>query len=275
LFILGVAAVVTPLVVSARLVRFDVPIMIATAIVLMIMALDGRVSVLDGILLVLGAIAYTAWLLIQSRREHVAAREPGGVHERVPWIGSVAMAGAGLLLLVLGARWLVDGAVVIARQAGLSELVIGLTIVAAGTSLPELATSVLASVRGERDIAVGNIVGSNIFNVLMILGVTGLIGGGIDVPPAARNFDIPVMIAVVLACLPVFFTGAMIGRWEGLVFLLYYGAYVLYLVLQSTQHDALPAFSAVMLQFALPITFLTLGLLAWRWARRPRPPATR
>lgn len=271
LFILGISALIAPLAVTARLVRFDVPLMIAASLLLPLLAMDGQLGRLDALLLIGGGAGYTGWLVRQSRQERNSPEAAPLPEGRTPWASSIGLIVAGLAMLVVGAQWLVDGAVVIARWAGLSELVIGLTIVAAGTSLPELATSLLASLRGERDIAVGNIVGSNIFNLLVILGAGALVSG-IDVPAGALHFDIPIMIVVALACLPVFFTGARIGRWEGAVFLLYYGAYVLYLVLQSTQHDALPAFSIVMLEFALPLTFLTLGILAFRWWRQNRSP---
>jgi len=176
---------------------------------------------------------------------------------------------AGLVLLVAGARWLLDGATGIARAAGVSELVIGLTIVAAGTSLPELATSVLAALRGERDIAVGNVIGSCIFNLLAVLGFTAALSpGGIRVAGAALAFDIPVMAAVALACLPVFFRRQLIARWEGGVFVLYYVAYTLYLVLAATAHERLHDYREAMLGFVLPLTVLTVVLILWRsWVK--------
>jgi len=181
-------------------------------------------------------------------------------------------AAIGLSPLVIGARWLVDGAVTMAQALGLSELVIGLTIVAAGTSLPEVATSTVASLRGERDIAVGNIVGSNVYNILAGIGLAGILApDGLQVPPAALRFDIPVMIAVALACLPIFFTGNTIARWEGLLFFGYYVAYSLYLVLGATQHEALPAFSAIMLAFVLPLTAVTVLIVTVRAVRAKRP----
>ena len=162
------------------------------------------------------------------------------------------------------------GAVAFAQALGVSELVIGLTIVAAGTSLPEVATSILAAFRGERDIAVGNVVGSNIFNILAVLGLSGLVApGGLPAPAALLRFDLPVMIAVALACLPIFASGATIARWEGALFLFYYAAYTAYLVLAAQQHDALPAFSAVMEAFVLPLTAVTLAVVGWRAWRRP------
>jgi cation:H+ antiporter len=175
----------------------------------------------------------------------------------------------GLALLVLGARWLVDGATGLARAWGVSELVIGLTIVAAGTSMPEMATSIVAALRGERDIAIGNVVGSNIFNILSVLGVTSIVANGVPVPPGALNFDLPVMVAIAVACLPIFVTGGHVSRWEGALFLGYYVAYAIYLWMSMTQHDALPGFSAAMLYFALPATALGIGLsVLYAWQAR-------
>jgi cation:H+ antiporter len=154
---------------------------------------------------------------------------------------------------------------------GVSEVVVGLTIVAAGTSLPEVATSVIATIKGERDIAVGNVVGSNIFNILAVLGISSTVApSGLVVADSMMAFDLPVMVAVAVACLPIFFTAHTISRWEGWLFLGYYIAYTLYVVLAATQHDALHGYSRVMSWFVLPLTAVTLALLAWRsWRTRP------
>jgi cation:H+ antiporter len=271
LLILGLSASIAPLVVSRQLVRADVPVMIGVAFVFALLAFDGNISRLDGMLLFAGALGYSAYTLIQSRKEGTPpTAESEQAPSRAPWPLQVALVVVGLAMLVLGSEWLVNGAVAFAETLGVSELIIGLTIVAAGTSLPEVATSVLASMRGERDIAVGNVVGSNIFNVLSVMGLTALVApAAIPVPDAALAFDIPVMLAAMLACLPIFFTGYMIARWEGLLFLGYYVAYTLYLILNATQHAALPIFNAVMLLFVLPLTAITLAVLAVRALRSP------
>jgi len=280
LLILGTSALITPLVVAQRLVWLDVPLMIAASVAVLLFGLDGRIGRSEGSFFVLGAILYTVFLLRQSRRESQAVRaeykaefgvtsSTGGLSS---WILSAGFVLGGLATLVLGSRWLVQAAVTIAQGMGVSELVIGLTVVAVGTSLPELATSILAALRKERDIAVGNIVGSNLFNILLVLGLTGAVTpGGVPVPGAALAFDIPVMIAVAVACLPIFFTGHRIVRWEGLLFLGYYAVYTAYLVLASARHEALPLVSLVMGFFVLPLTFITLGTIAvraWRTLRR-------
>ncbi|MDX1253122.1 MAG: calcium/sodium antiporter [Gammaproteobacteria bacterium] len=275
LFILGVSALIVPLVVSQQLVRFDVPLMIGVSVLLLVMAFDGRIDGFDGLLLITGIVAYTVFAIRQGRKESAAVQAEYALKYgdgKTRWLGrlpvQIALIIGGLALLVLGAHWLVGGAVVIARLLGVSELIIGLTIVAAGTSLPEVATSIVAALRGERDIAVGNIVGSNLFNILAIAGIASAVTpDGLEVAASLIHFDIPVMIAVALACLPIFASGHRIARWEGALFLGYYAAYVLYLILAATQHATLPAFSAVMLGFVLPLTAVTLiVLLAGRWA---------
>lgn len=295
LFILGACALIAPLTVNRQLVRFDVPVMIAVSVLALVLALDGRFVAWEGVVLVVGVVAYTAWSVRQSRRQQAAEAageeaqvELAGV--RAGWLAVLAAAAAatwggwalgwvgtveavvvsvgaavfalgsvlarggrsasdvlhqigfvagGLGVLVIGARWLVDGAVELAVGLGVSETVVGLTIVAAGTSLPEVATSIVATVRGQRDIAIGNVVGSNIYNILAILGISTLVTpGGLAVAPQMVTFDVPVMLAIAVACLPVFYSGYLIRRWEGGLFLVLYIGYTAFLILQSTGADA-------------------------------------
>jgi len=278
LFILGVSALIGALFVAQQLIRLDVPLMIGVSFLLLLLGLDGRIGRLDGLLLFAGIVVYTVFAVYQSRKESKLVEaeydhEYGQDGRMGLWriLRNIGLVIVGLALLVVGARWLVDGAVSIARALELSELVIGLTIVAVGTSLPEVATSVIASLRGERDIAVGNIVGSNLFNIMAVLGLSAAVApNGVQVPVAALQFDIPFMIAVAVACLPIFFTGYRIARWEGVLFVAYYVAYTIYVILDATKHDALPAYSTMLLGFAVPLTAVTLGLLAvraWRAGR--------
>ncbi|HUG44381.1 MAG TPA: calcium/sodium antiporter [Acidobacteriota bacterium] len=275
LIVLGASAVVAPLTVSGQLIRSDVPVMILASFATFLFCLDGRLSTTDAVVLVLCGGLYVFWLIRASKKQNrvnslelpskaLSSRQSSSL---LPQIGLVIF---GIFLLAVGAKWLVDSAMVFAQVLGVSELVVGLTIVAGGTSLPEVATSVLAAFKGERDLAVGNVVGSNLFNIFLVLGVAGIISpGGIPVSPAAIYFDFPVMLAVAVACLPIFFTGNVISRWEGAVFLGYYVAYALYLFLASSDHDALASiYSTVMLLFVLPITALTLAVVTWRAIRR-------
>lgn len=277
LFILGLSAAITPLVVSQQLIRWDVPLMIGVSVLAYLMALDGKIGRWDGFFLFSGIIAYTYFAIRASRTEKAPVREeyeqefggkPSPGKAGPLWI-QIALILGGLALLVLGARWLVASAIQIATSLGVSEVIIGLTIVAAGTSLPEVATSVIASIRGERDIAVGNVVGSNIFNILAVLGLSSLVSpSGVAVAPSLEGFDIPVMIAVAVACLPIFFTRHRINRWEGWLFLGYYAAYTVYLILASMKHDALPLFGFTMLWYVAPVTVLTLAIGVYRHIRR-------
>ncbi|MCH4563621.1 calcium/sodium antiporter [Halomonas sp. EGI 63088] len=271
LFILGVSALIVPLVVAQQLVRFDIPLMIGLSVVVLLMALDGGIGRLDGLLLVTGLLVYLALLFVQNQRSTVdTPSDAGAASDHRHWGIHLGLVAGGLVVLVLGSRWFVEGAVAFAAYLGVSEQVIGLTIIAAGTSLPEVVTSIIAALRGERDIAVGNVVGSNVFNILGVLGLTGLLApSGIAASPAMVGFDIPVMIAVALACLPICFTRGAISRWEGGVLLGYYLAYTLYLILAAARHDALPGFGATMLYFVLPLTALTLLVLAVQEKRRP------
>ncbi len=268
LFILGISALITPLVVNMQLIRQEVPIMLGVSLLLVALGLDGRISFTDAALLFVLIVVYTVFLVVQSRRETQAGKdalsdevEPvveGAWDSKLP--AQLVLIAAGLAALVVGSDWLVTAAVAFAKQLGVSDLVIGLTIVAAGTSMPEVATSITAAIKGERDIAVGNVVGSNTFNILGCLGLSGLVSGstGLVLAPSLLAFDMWVMVAVALACLPVFLTGREIARWEGGVFLGYYVAYVAYLILAAQQHDALPYFSNVMLSFVVPLTLVTL-----------------
>jgi cation:H+ antiporter len=268
LFILGTSALIAPLVVHRQLVRQEVPMMIAVSLLLWALAADGGLGRGDGLLLVALLLGYTALLIRQSRR--TAADNGGDDSQGVRhWSLHLSLAVVGLVLLVLGSDWLVRAAVAVARALGMSEMIIGLTLVAAGTSLPEVATSLLAALRGQRDIAVGNVVGSNLFNILGVLGISASVApSDLNVAPALLAFDLPVMVAVAVACLPIFFTRHLIARWEGLLFLGYYGAYVAYLVLDATGHDAQAGLSAMMAGFVLPLTAVTLLVLAWRHWRR-------
>jgi cation:H+ antiporter len=274
LFILGLSALVTPLVVSQQLIQLDVPLMIGLSVLMLLFGFDETFSRTEGLLLVVGLVLYIGFLLVQSRKESEEVQDEYAEEFAVKdsratrWPRNICFVLGGLALLVLGSRWLVDSAVSIAHSLGVSELVIGLTIVAAGTSLPEVVTSVIASIKGERDIAVGNVVGSNLFNIMGVLGIASIVAPtGIAVSAAAIRFDIPIMIVVAFACMPIFFTGGIISRWEGALLLGYYVAYTLYLIFAATHHDALPRFSAVMFYFAMPLTMVTLIIVTGREIR--------
>ncbi len=313
LFILGACAALAPLVVDRRLVRIDVPVMIVISVAAGLFALNGSISTVEGAILAVGAIGYTAWCVRAGRVEATASNpdsagdddntppDTGGRAWTLAFIGLALAAAAGWALdvlaateaattlagcalffaspllsagrprrgdflrqialilvglgvIVVGAGWLVKGAVALAQSLGVSDAVIGLTIVAAGTSLPEVAASIIATLRGQRDMAIGNVVGSNIANILAILGVASLVTpGGLRVDPQLLRLDIPVMIAVAVVCLPAFYTGYLIRRWEGFVFFGAYIGYTSYLVAHATGHSLAPALGEALAYFCAPI----------------------
>ena len=262
LLILGLSALLSPLLIKRQIVRFDIPVMLGLSVLMLLFSLDGEITFLEGALLFGGLVVHAIMSITISKRSEGADQEP----EELPlnarpvrlWLALLLLA-VGVAALAAGAQLLVTGAVSIATSLGVSSLVVGLTVVAIGTSLPELATSIIALRRGERNMAVGNIVGSNIFNIGLVLGLPAMLfGEGIPVPVAAIAVDIPLMLAAAVALLPIAFTGFAIKRWEGALFLGLYVAYLTHLVLDSTGHDAAAGFTNLMLAFVLPLLAGTL-----------------
>jgi cation:H+ antiporter len=271
LFILGLTSIVAPIVIAEQLIRKDAPIMLGVSLLTLALALDGNLGWLDGAVLLLGLIVYVVFALRQSRTEsrEVQDEYAGEFAKKEPLtVKSTLLNGIfiliGLGLLVLGSNWLVESAVQIAKVLGVSELVIGLTIVAVGTSLPEVATSVIAALKGESDIAVGNAVGSNIFNLLGVLGIGALVApDGVSVAARVLQFDLPVMVFVALVTLPIFYIDNRVSRVEGGLLLTYYVIYVSYVVLRAAENSALPTVT-LFIAFFIPITFTALLVIAIR-----------
>ncbi|QRY50842.1 calcium/sodium antiporter [Mycolicibacterium septicum] len=244
LFILGLSALIRPLAIERRTLRFDLPVMAGAAVLLWVLAVNGVLSRLDGLILVCGAIVYTVVLIQMSRRESratvaeyaqafPAAPEPGEATKRVggKTVQHVAMTVTGIAVVILGAEWLVGGAVGIAREFGVSDALIGLTVVAIGTSAPELVTTIVSTVRGERDIAVGNLLGSSVYNILLILGITCLVpANGLALTHNLVWIDIPLMVAASLACIPIFVSGRRVHRAEGAAMVTAYLGYLVFLL---------------------------------------------
>jgi len=279
LFILGLTALLVPLRVSSRVVRVEVPLLVLVSLAVLGMAFDGNVTRGEGLLLVAGLGAYTLFLWRRGRRGDAAATAAGRtapdgeIEAPSDRKGSVLTDGlsvvVGLVFLVGGARLFVGAAVALAEWLGISEVVTGLTIVAAGTSMPEVLTSIVAALRGERDIAVGNVIGSNLFNLLGVLGVVAVAApSGLEIPSGLIAFDLPVMVAVAVFCLPIGLSGAMISRLEGAILLGYYGAYTLYVILEATGHERADDLRAALLYFVVPITTVTSGVMLFRALRR-------
>lgn len=271
LFVLGVSAMITQIVIAEQLIRLDAPIMIGISVLTYLLVLDGRLGWLDGAILFIGVLAYTVFSLRQSRKEsrkvqgeyaqEFSQKESPTASNILKYVVFIA---AGLGLLVLGSGWLVDSATSMAVALGVSELVIGLTIVAVGTSLPEIATSIIAAVKGESDIAVGNAIGSNIYNLLGVLGIAGLLSpGGINITGQALRFDFLVMLFAAVVSLPIFYIDNRISRLEGGVLFSYYILYTAHLILQASHSAALPTLTLFAL-FYIPLTFLVIMIIALR-----------
>lgn len=271
LVILGVTALVTPIAIAEQLIRKDAPILLGISILTFILAFDGHLSWFDGVILLVGLSMYMFFALRQSRQEdkqvqkeyaqEFSSKQPRTLQNNLINLAFILI---GLGLLVLGSNWLVDSATKIATSLGVSELVIGLTVVAVGTSLPEVATSVMAALKGESDIAVGNAVGSNIFNLLGVLGIGAVVApGGISVLERVLQFDLPVMIFVALITLPVFYIDNRISRFEGGLLLTYYVLYVIYVILRASASPILAEVTIIMSVF-VSSSFLVLLGFAYR-----------
>jgi len=279
LLVLGLSAVVGGgLVVAQRIVRIDVPIMLGVSVLVLLFGLDNELARWEGVVFVMLLVIYIAWTVVATRRstreqiaeEYDEALSAERLRASSP-LTDVAYVLAGLLLLVAGSSALVEAATDIAEALGVSELVIGLTVVAVGTSLPEIATSVLAAARGQRDLAVGNAVGSNLFNILAVLGVTAAVSpSSIPIADSSLAIDLPVMVAVAIACLPIFANGYALLRWEGALFLAYYAAYLSWLVLDNTDHGVKNEYALGVLGFVLPLTVITMIVIAARQHRARR-----
>ncbi|WP_417732109.1 calcium/sodium antiporter [Rosistilla oblonga] len=268
LLILGVSAVIVPLSVSSQLIRLDVPIMIGVSVFIWLAAVDGAIGRGEAVCMLLTFTCYTVWLIRAGRKESDGNADDSNQAPKPSLIRlslNIAILLAGLALLVWGAKMLVDSATSIARSLGVNDIVIGLTIVAAGTSLPELATSVVAAIKGQRDIAVGNIVGSNVFNLLMVLATASVVSkSGISVAPEVLWFDVVVMVLTAILCLPIFVSHAAVSRAEGVVMLLLYATYTFLLLAASQQF---PWASNVKSAFAFgffPLVCIVVSCLAWR-----------
>lgn len=243
LLILGLSAAVRPLVLRLQTLRLDLPAMALASLLVLLLAVDGTLSVVDGVILASVAVVYTALLVVFARRESLvvasefAEEYPPEPRRRAPAAVTLhlVMLLVGLVVIVQGADWLVHGATDLARAVGVSDAVIGLTVVAIGTSAPELATTVIATIRGDRDIAIGNLIGSSTYNVTLILGTSLLFAPGhVPVDAELVMIDLPLMVVVSLVCVPVFLTGRRVSRTEGVAFVVAYAAYLTFLLVART-----------------------------------------
>ena len=247
LLVLGLSALLLPLAIEIRTLRLELPVMAMAALLLWALAADGLLSRLDGLILLVGAIIYTVVLIRMARHESrevttefAAAYAADGAARAVSVNGRRTMLHVGMMLggiavVVLGAEWLVDAAVGMARGFGVSDAFIGLTVVAIGTSAPELVTTIVSTLRNERDIAIGNLLGSSIYNILLVLGITCLVPAhGLALPPSLVRIDIPIMVAVVLGCIPIFISGRRVRRVEGAAMIVAYLCFLAFVLTTQT-----------------------------------------
>ncbi|MCK6570547.1 calcium/sodium antiporter [Myxococcota bacterium] len=240
--ILGMTALISPPRVDGSLIRRELPVLVLTTLALPLVLLDGEMSRLDGALMILVAVVYSVWMIRAARRDPAlgaevtaaeAEAEAGAVGAGAPPVEGrgrmAAVALVGLVLLVVGGKVFVDAAVEIARAAGMSERVVGLTIVAVGTSLPELAASLVAALRGHSDIAVGNVIGSNIFNIVLILGGSALVRP-LSGDVGAMTLDLAFLGGMTLLGVVFMRTARFMPRIEGAVFLMAYVSFLIALV---------------------------------------------
>ena len=269
LVVLGLSALVVPLRVKSRLVRRDVPLLLGVSMAVWGMASGGRLTWQAGLALLVGTAINLIW---EMRTASEYSDEEGDFDEgdrATPAVAAAKLAG-GLVLLVLGSDVLVKGATAAAIGLGVTETVIGLTIVSAGTSMPELVTSLVAAYRGKADLAIGNVVGSNLLNQLVILGVCGVFSGeGLLVDPAVISRDLPVMVLTTLALLPILWTRGVVTRLEGGILVGLYGLYLAEQVLSETLTTAQDEFRFVILVVVLPLVlvFFVWQMLRWRLQR--------
>jgi cation:H+ antiporter len=240
LLILGLSAALAPIVLVRATLRFDLPAMAAAAIVLYVLSIDGTLTRLDGIVLLLGAVAFTVGLAQVGRREAAAQAdtpgpEPGAAADRHRPLRQALLLLAAIVVVVIGAELLVEGAVSSAESLGVSDAIIGLTIVAIGTTAPELVTTLTSTLRGDRDIAIGNLIGSSVFNICAILGLTVVVAPhGVPVPDEVLAADLVLLVVATAAAVPVFLSGSRISRIEGGLFVASYIGYLAWLLLTRT-----------------------------------------
>ncbi|WP_094561291.1 calcium/sodium antiporter [Synechococcus sp. 8F6] len=268
LVVLGLSALVVPLRVQSRLVRRDVPLLLGVSMAVWGMASGGRLTWQAGLALLVVLVINLVWEMRTAGEHPDEVDDIDDSDRATPAVAATKLA-AGLVLLVVGSQVLVKGATTAAVALGVSQTVIGLTIVATGTSMPELVTSLVAAYRGKADLAIGNVVGSNLLNQLLILGLCGVASGaqGLEVDPVLVSRDLPIMVLTTMACLPIFWTDGAITRLEGAILVALYGLYLLEQVLSNTFTSALDEFRFVALLIVLPVVLVFLVWQTLRWRR--------
>ena len=277
LLILGTTAIVFPIVIDRKIIQREVPIMIGVTCLFVALASDGILTQTDGGVLLFGMICFLVWQFISARQEPQAldsdetkvetgkeTNADSGIIEKYSFLKIAMFILLGGAMLWFGAGWMVKGATGIASAFGTSELVIGLTIVAIGSSSPEIVTSLLAARRGYPEMAVGSVIGSNIANLLLVGGTTAVLSAEITVPVEAFEFDIPVMAIASVACLPIFLTDHKIARCEGVLFLLCFIAFTGFLFFRSSLSGLFPSWNQMVWPIAIPLILATFMVIVYR-----------
>jgi cation:H+ antiporter len=271
LVVLGLSAVIMPLRVKSRLVRRDVPLLLGVSMAVWGMASGGRLTWQAGLALLVGTVMNIIWEMRTAGEQPDEAADIDDEERSTPLVAVIKLAG-GLLLLVGGSQLLVKGATAAALALGVSTTVIGLTIVAAGTSMPELVTSLVAAYRGKADLAIGNVVGSNLLNQLVILGLCATVSGGrgLGVDPVMIQRDLPIMVLTTIACLPIFWTHGVISRLEGGILVALYGVYLVEQLIPNVAPSLGDEFRLIALVLVLPavMVFLIWQVVGWGQHRR-------
>ncbi len=274
LVVLGSSALIMPLRVESRLVKRDVPLLLAVSVAAWGMASSGQITWQAGIALLVALTINTIWEIRTAREEpqEIQNAEPEIKLQSAPhgWLKASGKIIVGILLLALGSNLLVIGAKSLASYYGLSEAIIGLTIVSAGTSLPELITSIVASIRGQTDLAIGNVVGSSLLNQLLVLGSCAVASGnkGLNVESILINRDFPIMVLTALACMPIFWTKGKISRTEGGILMMLYILYITDQVLPHAQPLLQSQYRFIVIFLVIPLIILFIFFKTIRYWRK-------
>ncbi|MGQ7295822.1 calcium/sodium antiporter [Quadrisphaera sp. KR29] len=274
LLVLGLGALLAPIAVGRSVLRADLPVLLAASVLLLLACLDGVVSRLEGSGLLAGLVVYFAWCVWREKRSggeggHEEGR--GGRPRGRAAAAAVLLVLVGVGALVLGADLLVGGGTGLARALGLSDLVIGLTVVAVGTATPEIVTVVVAGLRGEREMALGAVVGSCTVNIGAVVGSAAVVGAqGLPVDPQAVRFDVPVMLVATAVLVPLAWTGARVARTEGALLVVAFAGYLTYLLLSADDHAAAGTLGTALAWFAGPLAAAGLAVAVAREVRHRR-----
>ncbi len=273
LFILGLMAVFKPLRIVRKVVRVDIPLMIITSAGLLVLAMDGHLSKIEGAIMLLGLVLFTVFTLRQGKKEENDFNKDFRESRKSISRGTLTLQFIILLLSIILLGWgsdrVVDSSVVIARELGIDEFIIGLTIIAVGTSLPELVTSLMALAHRRCDLAVGNIVGSSIFNILGVVSVMTLVSsGGVTVTANNLSMDLPVLLASSVVCLPIFFSGYRISRLEGIFFIIYYLVYIVFFAVITAPDSFFGTYVRISMIYVIPSVFIIYVFIVLQLGKR-------